>query len=154
MASPHQHGEIPQSTSSAKAATSKLWPCEPIAGNHAQVNGLSTDNLALDQSQNYLEIFKLQYLSFFPFVYIPQTTTPTQLQQERPLLWMSIQAICTRSLAQQEALGTQIREILVKQLLVDGERNIDLLLCLLAFLAWYVIPLYLFLLFLSHPVVE
>lgn len=41
-------------------------------------------------------------------------------------------------MAEQQELGASIREILSKQVYVEFERNIDLLLGLLAYLGWYV----------------
>lgn len=113
------------------------WP-SPEVGDEALINIFDDEYSTVDEAAEYLEMFKSHYIKFFPFVYIPQSITPEQLQIDRPLLWLTIKAICTKSPTKQETLGTKIRETLVKQLLIDGERNIDLLLCLLAFLAWCV----------------
>lgn len=90
----------------------------------------------LPEASEHLRTFRAHHLKFFPLVYIPATTTPQQLQQERPFLWLCIRAISTRSLEQQDELGRRIRETQCRQLLIEGERSIDLLLGLLAFLAW------------------
>lgn len=89
------------------------------------------------QAEEYLRRFCAQNLQQFPFYYIPSTTTAAQLQHEKPFFWLAIQTVsCTNASAQQIYLSTKFRETIAKRVVVDGERNIDLLLGLLAFLPW------------------
>lgn len=61
-----------------------------------------------------------------------------QLQRERPFLWLNVRATCCKSMSNQKALDAIIRETLARKLLIDLDRNMDLLQGLIAFLAWYV----------------
>ncbi|KAJ5822783.1 hypothetical protein N7447_005123 [Penicillium robsamsonii] len=88
------------------------------------------------QAEQYLATFQQQHLNNFPFFCISSTTTPVQLQRERPLLWLSIWANGCKSVVQQRAIEVRIRETLAQKVLVDLERNLDLLLGLIAYLSW------------------
>ncbi|TRX88331.1 hypothetical protein FHL15_010769 [Xylaria flabelliformis] len=88
------------------------------------------------QAEETLVLFRDNHLRMFPFTYISPDTTAAQLQRERPHLWLNIRSLCTKSPSQQSALFCQCRELLVKKIFVDGERNLDLLQGLLVLLAW------------------
>ncbi|KAI0183747.1 hypothetical protein EV127DRAFT_474880 [Xylaria flabelliformis] len=88
------------------------------------------------QAEETLVLFRDNHLKMFPFTYISPDTTAAQLQRERPHLWLNIRSLCTKSPSQQSALFCRCRELLVKKIFVDGERNLDLLQGLLVLLAW------------------
>ncbi|KAI1643070.1 uncharacterized protein F4817DRAFT_271618 [Daldinia loculata] len=88
------------------------------------------------EAEDTLRMFKDQFLPFFPFVYIPPDTTAAQLQQAKPFLWLNIMTICCKSRPRKSALGQKIREYLAQKMLIDLDRNMDLLLGLLAYLGW------------------
>ncbi|KAI0835759.1 hypothetical protein F5Y06DRAFT_275299 [Hypoxylon sp. FL0890] len=88
------------------------------------------------EAEETLRLFKDQFLPFFPFVYIPRDTTAAQLQQTRPFLWLNIMTICTKSQTRKSALSQKIKEHVAQKMLVDLDRNIDLLLGLLGYLGW------------------
>jgi hypothetical protein len=90
------------------------------------------------EAEEYLRIFRTQKSKYFPFTYIPSATSARQLLQERPFLWLCIMAISSKSTSQQLALGSKIRHILGRKMLLEHEKNIDLLLGLLAYIGWYV----------------
>ncbi|KAK6075904.1 heterokaryon incompatibility protein [Seiridium cupressi] len=94
------------------------------------------DELSPIKAEQLLHGFRTFYAKRTPFLYIPATTTAQQLQHERPFFWLVIRAICTKSNLEQDKLGTHIREILGKQILVEFQRNIDLLMGLLTYLSW------------------
>jgi hypothetical protein len=94
---------------------------------------------SLYEAEEYLSIFRNQKSKYFPFIYIPSTTSAQQLLQERPFLWLCIMAISSKSVSQQLALGSKIRHIVGRKMLLEYERNLDLLLGLLAYIGWYVI---------------
>lgn len=88
------------------------------------------------KAEFFLEKFRTLHLKFFPFFHIPAEMTALQLQAERPFLWLNIRAVCTQSVAEQSALGVRIREIIAKEVVVECERSIDLLLGLLCYIGW------------------
>ncbi|RYP07563.1 hypothetical protein DL764_002418 [Monosporascus ibericus] len=86
------------------------------------------DHLEPRQSaEESLRIFRENHLRFFP---------AADIERERPFLWLNIRTLTCKSVAQQYALATRIREIIGQKVLVESERTMDLLLGLLAFLGW------------------
>lgn len=68
----------------------------------------------------------------------PASATSYDLYRERPFLWLSIMAITNRSTAKRELLDVEIRRIIGVRLILEPERNIDLLLGLMVYAAWYI----------------
>ncbi|KAH6887037.1 hypothetical protein B0T10DRAFT_607829 [Thelonectria olida] len=88
------------------------------------------------QDDECLRTFQTHHLQALPFVYIPSRITAAQLQRERPFLWLNIQALCCKNTTERNKLDHNVRQILAQRLLVDGDRTLDLLLGLVAYLAW------------------
>ncbi|KAI1411838.1 hypothetical protein F5Y13DRAFT_164459 [Hypoxylon sp. FL1857] len=88
------------------------------------------------EAEETLRIFKDQFLPFFPFIYLPPEVTAAQLHQTRPFLWLNIMAVCASSQTKKSAFSQKIKEHVAQKMLVDLDRNIDLLLGLLAYLGW------------------
>ncbi|SPO01670.1 uncharacterized protein DNG_04343 [Cephalotrichum gorgonifer] len=86
------------------------------------------------QSEQYLRTFRENYLPMFPFVCIHPDTTAAQLQKEWPVLWLNIRALCCKSFQEQLVLERQVCETMAQKILVDMDRNMDMLLGLIAFL--------------------
>lgn len=91
------------------------------------------------EAEEYLRIFRTQRSKYFPFIYIPSTTSAQHLLRERPFLWLCIMVMSPKSTSQQLALSSKIRHVLSQKMLFGHERNLDLLLGLLAYIGWYVI---------------
>jgi hypothetical protein len=89
------------------------------------------------QAEEYLINFQTYKSKYFPFIYIPSTTSALQLVQERPFLWLCIMAVGSKSTLEQQVLGSKIRQIVAQDMVVQSEKNIDLLLGLLIFIGWY-----------------
>ena len=89
------------------------------------------------EAEQYLSTFKTYKARYFPFIHVPSTTTPQQLRQERPFLWLCIMTIAARSKSQQQVLGSKVRDTLAQEMLFKSEQRIDLLLGLLACIGWY-----------------
>lgn len=77
--------------------------------------------------------------TYFPFIIVPESTTARELRRDRPFLWLCIMSIASRSTVQQKALATEIKITMGREILVEGRNNIDLLLGILVFVAWYVV---------------
>jgi hypothetical protein len=89
------------------------------------------------KAEEYLTNFQTYKSKYFPLIYIPSTTTASQLRQERPLLWLCIMTVGSKSTSQQQVLGSKIRETIAREMVVQSEKNIDLLLGILIFIWWY-----------------
>ena len=89
------------------------------------------------QAEEYLINFQTYKSKYFPFVYIPFSTSAQHLRQERPFLWLSIMTVGSRSTSQQQLLGSKMRQVIAQEMVVQSEKNIDLLQGLLTFIGWY-----------------
>jgi hypothetical protein len=79
------------------------------------------------------------HLSYFPFLNLPSSLTGEQLLDEKPLLSMALKTICTKAYTKQDELSRKLRGTIAQQLMVDGEKSLDLLVSLLTCMAWYYI---------------
>ncbi|KAK9319612.1 hypothetical protein V1517DRAFT_310580 [Lipomyces orientalis] len=89
-----------------------------------------------EEAEYYFEMFRKQKLKYFAFTYFPEDITAQQLRQERPFLWLCIMAISSTVVSKQLGLGRAIREIAGREILVEGERHLDLIMGLLCFVGW------------------
>jgi hypothetical protein len=83
-----------------------------------------------------LKTFKAIKLKRFPFIILPESQTAQDLRQERPFLWLCIMAVSSKSSVQQIALEKELRTIIGRQLLLEGEKTLDLLLGVMTYIAW------------------
>ncbi|KAF2807184.1 uncharacterized protein BDZ99DRAFT_500451 [Mytilinidion resinicola] len=88
------------------------------------------------EAEQYLASFRTYKSRGFPFVHIPSTTTASHLKQERPFLWLCIMSIASNSTLQQRLLGSRIRQFIAQEMVVQLNRNMDLLLGILTFIGW------------------
>jgi hypothetical protein len=89
------------------------------------------------EAEEHLITFQTDKSKYFPFIHIPAITIASQLRQERPLLWLCIMTVGSKSTSQQQVLGSKIRETIAREMVVQSEKNIDLLLGILTFIWWY-----------------
>ncbi|RDW65074.1 hypothetical protein BP6252_10725 [Coleophoma cylindrospora] len=87
-------------------------------------------------AEEYLANFRTLNLKYFPFCYISPAAGAQQLRQERPFLWLCIMAVSSKSKPQQQLLTSKIRQTVAQEIVVNSEKNIDLLLGLLVFIGW------------------
>ncbi|KAH7117077.1 hypothetical protein B0J11DRAFT_108797 [Dendryphion nanum] len=83
-----------------------------------------------------LHTFRSVQLKCFPCVLIPVTMTVSEMERRFPFLWLNIRTICAQSTPVQMDLALQTREIFSRQVLIEGERNVDLLLGVLMQISW------------------
>lgn len=76
--------------------------------------------------------------SFFPFVYLPPTTSTPTLRERRPFVFQAIQLITSSGLRPvQVALEEQFRRAIVEAVFLESQKNLDVLQGLELYLAWY-----------------
>ncbi len=85
-----------------------------------------------------LKIFRTEMLPNFPFIAISEGTAAETLRHESPSLFTSIIAVSSRNSAQQAIFGKMVMQQLAERIVVNGERNMDLLQSVLVYAAWYV----------------
>ncbi|GAB1311438.1 hypothetical protein MFIFM68171_01648 [Madurella fahalii] len=110
------------------------------------------EDMSEPEAEECLRIFRAS-LNHFPFVYIPASMTAARMRQDRPVLWLCILGMATKSASRQKALGAKIRSVFAEKLIVQHERSLDVLLGLLAYMGWancHLGPHNLFLTIFSH----
>lgn len=90
-----------------------------------------------DEAEECLNIFRQQMITYFPFVVVPEATTANELRHDRPFLWLCMMSVTSKFSEQQKALGREVRITMGREILIEGRNNIDLLLGILVFVAWY-----------------
>ncbi|KAI9650910.1 hypothetical protein NHQ30_000945 [Ciborinia camelliae] len=89
-----------------------------------------------EEAERYFQSFCTRNLPHFPFIQFGNGMTARQLRQERPFFWLCIMTMSSTVVHRQIILGKVIREIAARELVVEGKRNLDLLLGLVCFLGW------------------
>jgi hypothetical protein len=87
-----------------------------------------------------LTIFQNEMTPNFPFIDISELTRAEDLRLDRPSLYTVIIAVTTRNSLLGRELGKTFMKQLGERMVVNGARNMDLLLACLIYAAWYVRP--------------
>jgi hypothetical protein len=87
-------------------------------------------------AEEQLDTFRRVFLPLFAFVHIPNSTSASNLRQQKPFLWLVIMSLTTKSAGQQIIIGDTIRRIVSQQALAEQEKSMDLLLGILCYIAW------------------
>ncbi|KAH8664342.1 hypothetical protein BX600DRAFT_550399 [Xylariales sp. PMI_506] len=128
--------ESSQSLSNQNALT----PASIPDSRSVSVSGSSGgDLISPEEAEEILSTFRTEHLRLFPFIYIPPDMSAVQFQIKYPILWLVVRGICNRTMEGQSSFGLQAREIISRQVLVDGERNLDILYSIIAFVGWGVL---------------
>lgn len=90
---------------------------------------------AAPEAEVYYQRFK-SWLKNFPFMTFPHDLNAEDLRHKNPFLWLCIMNVTTMSVAQQQITRDTVREQLAKKAILDNERGMDLLLGIIAHLAW------------------
>ncbi|KAH7127862.1 hypothetical protein B0J13DRAFT_564629 [Dactylonectria estremocensis] len=88
------------------------------------------------EAQQTLGNFRKCHLQTFPFLHLPDGLNAQQLISQRPCLWLAIRVICSKSSSEKSDLDTQFRAMISQRVLIDADRDLDLLLGLVAWLSW------------------
>lgn len=91
------------------------------------------------QAEDALAKFRT-WLPNFPFVHLPPAMTAAALRTERPFLWLSIMTFSVTSYQQHQYLRERVRREISERVIINHERTMDILLGLIAYLGWYVMP--------------
>lgn len=92
----------------------------------------------LSDEDSYLDIFRTHMAGYFPFVVIDKGISAQDLKRDKPFLFKTvIMAASYKDVSQQTTLGKEIIEYLSRRLLIEGEKNLDLLQGLLVYMSWY-----------------
>jgi hypothetical protein len=102
------------------------------------LDDISAHKFSDELADQQLETFRRAFLPFFPVVYIPEIMSASYLRQQKPFLWLVIMSLSTKDMTQQLAMEYTIRQIISQRVVAEHEKNLDLLLGLICYLAWSV----------------
>lgn len=80
--------------------------------------------------------FYSERMPSFPFLHLPASVKASEFHVEYPTLWYCIIRIQSKSASQSTSSCKEICELIGRKLLVNNEKNLDILYGLLAYLAW------------------
>jgi hypothetical protein len=92
------------------------------------------------RAKEQLDLFRTIFLPTFPLVHLPKDLLSADLQRTKPLLWLVIMALTTRSIREQSAMMETIWRIISQRVVIQQFADMDLLLGIVAFGAWSVNP--------------
>ena len=96
---------------------------------------ISKDVLCLAKAEGFLATFAERP---FPWVRLPKNASVETLRRERPFLLLSVLTFASyEDVRLQRQLETELKDSLMKKVIVQGEKSLDLLQGLLVYLAWY-----------------
>lgn len=87
-------------------------------------------------TEDELAYFRGYHLKHFPFIFLPTASTAEQLQSTRPMFCLAIKTICNKAHSVQSRLSQKCREQLAHRLLVEGEKDFDILLGITTCMVW------------------
>ncbi|PHH77563.1 hypothetical protein CDD82_3459 [Ophiocordyceps australis] len=87
------------------------------------------------ESDAKLNLFR-EWLKKFPIMHIPDNVTPHHLQSQSPFLWLAILNVTSPMNRLQVLLREKFRQEICLRIVMNHERNMDLLWGLLTYLCW------------------
>ncbi|KAK7420978.1 hypothetical protein QQZ08_010151 [Neonectria magnoliae] len=87
------------------------------------------------EAEIYFKKFQ-EWLKNFPFMVLPHDATAASLRESYPFLWLCIMNVTSMSTLQTSIMKERIRQEIATRIVVNHERTMDLLLGLIAYLAW------------------
>jgi len=110
---------------------------QPRIAIFSQLQDVITKGLVtFEEAENGLQFFQTQAYRF-PFVIVSHQTTLDALRREKPFLLLSILTFAAQTRPPLQAeLELELRESLSRRVVVNMEKNLDILQGLLVYLAW------------------
>lgn len=118
----------PESTSPASSLASPPRSLKPTIQSSLEPN--------LEDAESYLNRFQTKFIQHLPFFSLSSSVTAYQLRLERPMLWLCIMTAASNKSTQQVGLSREVRCLLGREVYVEGNRSMDVLLAVLTYAAW------------------
>lgn len=94
-------------------------------------------DLGGEDPEKLLCIFRDEMNPNFPFISIPGSVSVDEMRKDQPSLLTAVMAVTSRDSSNQLALGKILMQQIADRMVINGERNMDLLLAILTFAGWY-----------------
>lgn len=92
-----------------------------------------------EQAVEYIDIFGKEFVPHFPFVALPPMIAPYQLySKSRFLFWAVMAAVAPMSADAQQEVKMWFRRYMAQHIIVQQEKEVEMLQAILIHLAWYV----------------
>jgi hypothetical protein len=113
-----------------------ILPADSVPNEHIIEQILGGGILTTSTAISYLLKYR-QMCAYSPFVVIPEGATIESLRQDQPFLLHAILAVASReNQGLQSMLERSLRERLLKTVMIEGEKSVDLLQAFIVYLAW------------------
>ncbi|KAK0709299.1 hypothetical protein B0T26DRAFT_678741 [Lasiosphaeria miniovina] len=89
-----------------------------------------------EEAEENLDKFRNTMLISMPIVYLPPSMTAKQLREQYPFLWFNIMTITCKGAARQFAMSDAILAFVAQKMVIEFDRDMDLLLGLLIYMGW------------------
>ncbi|KAK4225743.1 hypothetical protein QBC38DRAFT_253086 [Podospora fimiseda] len=83
-----------------------------------------------------LVTFRKYMLIFLPFLHLPPSVTEDRLREMYPFLWFCIMTVTCKNADNRVMMSEAVKKFIAQKMVVDHEKNLDLLLALLVILGW------------------
>lgn len=98
--------------------------------------------ISMETANELVAIFINELVQFFPVVVLPADTTPSQLRQSKPVLFLSVIAAAAIAVDSSLArvLNGEIVRLYAERFFIEGEKSLELVQSLLVMIAFYFPP--------------
>jgi hypothetical protein len=118
-------------SSSSRSSASTHGPRDVRMGNFAPLYERSAQEI-----QACLVHFRSYNLPSLPFIDIPPDLTIEQLRQDCPFFACAVIAVASPSVHSKVEYGKELKKLLAHECVVENHSSLDLLLCILTYVAW------------------
>lgn len=118
-------------SSSSRSPASTHGPHDVRLGNFASLYERSAQ-----ETQACLVHFRAYNLPSLPFIDIPPDLTMEQLRQDCPFFACAVVAAASPSVQSKTEHGKELKKLLAHECVVENRSSLDLLLCILTYVAW------------------
>lgn len=121
--------------------SSAITAAAPTSASGSPITAVFTEPLTPEaqlMAYKMFELYHIQMMPLFPFVWVSLDESPEKLFRERPMLYMAIIVVaCQQNVDAQQELAQRWREELGRRIWAQGEKSLHLLQGILVYLAWY-----------------
>lgn len=127
-----------QPRNGSESQTPDALPKESIPASESRCDLFARGIITTTEAGRLLEKFRVNKMPQFPFVIVPREMSVSALREQYPFLLMTIMtASLEDNLQLQGELASEVKRAIGTRVILNNERNLDILLGLLVHVAWY-----------------